>query len=146
MEKGPTEVDCISLSYMAVGRLSVVELTFFSFCACAQQVLCALDCNPQHQVSSSTLWIFWRCSWERDQTRGGEFLLLLLHDGNCCNICCKLLRSRHSLHCITIIIIIIIICPLWSFFSLLNGLVVFLLRNSNAMGGDGDESRLLQKR
>ncbi len=36
MEKGPTEVDCISLSYMAVGRLSVVELTFFFFlCMCA---------------------------------------------------------------------------------------------------------------
>jgi hypothetical protein len=29
VEKGPTEVDCSSLSYMAVGRLSVVELTFF---------------------------------------------------------------------------------------------------------------------
>jgi hypothetical protein len=70
----------------------------------------------------------------------------LLHDGNCCNICCKILRIRHSLHCITIIIIIIIICLLWSFFSLLNGLVISLLRNSNAMGGDGDESRLLQKR
>ncbi len=145
MEKGPTEVDCISLSYMAVGRLSVVELTFFSFCACAEQVLCTLDCNPQHQVSSSTLWILWRCSRERDQTGGGEFLLLLLHDGNCCNICCKLPRSRHSLHCITIIIIIII-CLLWSFFSLLNGLVISLLRNSYAMGGDGDESRLLQTR
>jgi hypothetical protein len=58
VEKGPTEVDCISLSYMAVGRLSVVELTFFSFFACAEQVLCTLDCNPQHQVSSSTPWIF----------------------------------------------------------------------------------------
>ncbi len=79
---------------------------------------------------------------------GAQFLLLVLHDGNC--IICRKFCSRHSPPCciiVIVLIIIIIICPrrLWSCFPLLlNGLVKSLSRKPNAMGEDGDES-LVQK-